>query len=96
MAENIEESLDKKTIVPSSNSIGNIRVTDILRNAYDEKNFVLLDEIIEDMVKKSYVDGLKKLHTASGYGISELVEQYLVKDKIDPNSMISFIVFSDL
>lgn len=91
MAENcnIEESLDKKTIVPSSSSnISNIRVTDMLRSAYEEKNFVLLDEIIEDMVSKSYVNGLKKLHTASGYGISELVEQYLVKDKMDPNSKI--------
>ncbi len=74
------------TINSNSNTLNNIRVTDMLRSAYDEKNFVLLDEIVQDMVAKSYVDGLKKLHTACGYGFFELVEQYLKTEKMDPNS----------
>jgi hypothetical protein len=62
----------------------------ILKNAYDEKNLKLVDEIIEDMVSKSLVTGLKKIHTASGYGFAELVEKYIKEDKVDPNSECSF------
>ena len=62
----------------------------ILRNAYAEKNLKLVDEIIQDMVDKSLVSGLKKLHTASGYGFAELVEKYIKEEKMDPNSECSF------
>lgn len=61
----------------------------LLKNAYMDKNFKLADEIIEDMVTKSLVKGLTKLHTASGYGLYELVEKYL-EDKMDPNAECSF------
>ena len=62
----------------------------ILKNAYEEKNFQLVDEIISDMVEKSLVTGLKKLHTASGYGFAQLVEKYIKEEKINPNSECSF------
>jgi hypothetical protein len=62
----------------------------ILKDAYEEKNVKLVDEIIEDMVSKSLVTGLKKLHTACGYGFAVLVEKYIKEDKIDPNSECSF------
>lgn len=88
--ENTEINSSKTHQSSSNPTVSNIRVTDLLRRAYEEKNFVMLDEIVEDMVNKSYVDGLKKLHTACGYGFSELVEQYLTKEKIDPNSECSF------
>jgi ankyrin repeat protein len=63
----------------------------LLKNAYDANNLDLVNEIIEDMVSKSLVSGLKKLHTACGYGFHELVEKYLTEEpKIDPNSECSF------
>jgi len=62
----------------------------ILKDAYEEKNLKLVDEIIEDMVSKSLVTGLKKIHTASGYGFADLIEKYIKEDKIDPNSECSF------
>ncbi|CAF0714986.1 unnamed protein product [Brachionus calyciflorus] len=62
----------------------------LLKNAYLEKNFTLADEIIEDMVSKSLVKGLIKLHTACGYGLVELVEKYLKIDRMDPNATCSF------
>lgn len=62
----------------------------LLKNAYQEKNFTLADEVIEDMVSKSLVKGLIKLHTACGYGLKELVEKYLKVDRMDPNAMCSF------
>ena len=62
----------------------------ILKDAYETKNMKLVDEIIEDMVSKSLVTGLKKLHTASGYGFADLVEKYIKEENIDPNSECSF------
>ncbi|RNA05881.1 ankyrin repeat [Brachionus plicatilis] len=62
----------------------------LLKNAYGEKKFNLADEIIEDMVSKSLVKGLTKLHTACGYGLVELVERYLKIDRMDPNALCSF------
>lgn len=62
----------------------------LLKRAYQEKDFVQADAIIETMVLKSHVTGLKSLHTACGYGISELVEKYLKEEKIDPNVECSF------
>lgn len=34
--------------------------------------------------------GLKKIHTAAGYGFAELVEKYIKEDKIDPNCECAF------
>jgi hypothetical protein len=62
----------------------------ILNTAYDEKNFDKVNEIIEEMVQKSLVTGLKKIHTACGYGFLELVERYLTEEKMDANSECSF------
>ena len=62
----------------------------MLKDAYKNKNFNLIDEIITDMVSKSSIDGLTKLHSAAGYGFSELVEKYLKVDKVDPNSECLF------
>ena len=64
--------------------------TKLLKDAYKNKNFTLINEIITDMVSKSSIDGLTKLHSAAGYGIWELVEKYLKEDKIDPNSECLF------
>jgi len=36
------------------------------------------------------VTGLKKIHTAAGYGFAELVEKYIKEDKVDPNSECAF------
>lgn len=62
----------------------------LLKKAYELKDLKLADEIVEDMVSKSSVKGLIKLHTASGYGLYELVEKYLKDDKMDPNAECSF------
>ena len=62
----------------------------MLRDAYNSKKFNIIDGIISEMVSKSSIDGLTKLHSAAGYGFSELVEQYLKIDKIDPNSECLF------
>jgi hypothetical protein len=62
----------------------------LLKSAYEEKNFDKVNEIIEEMVQKSLVTGLKKIHTACGYGFLELAERYLTEDKMDPNSECSF------
>lgn len=62
----------------------------MLRSAYEAKDMKLLDEIIEDMVAKSVVVGLRKIHTAAGYGFAELVEKYLAEDKENPNCECSF------
>lgn len=62
----------------------------LLRKATNEKDFTKVDTIIESMVSKSHVVGLKKLHTACGYGIAEMVEKYLKEEKCDPNSECSF------
>ena len=62
----------------------------LLKTEYQAKNYKSVDEIIDDMVSKSLVSGLKKLHTAAGYGFPELVEKYLKEEKIDPNCECSF------
>ena len=62
----------------------------MLRTAFEAKDIKLLDEIIDDMVSKSVVVGLRKIHTAAGYGFAELVEKYLVEDKENPNCECSF------
>jgi ankyrin repeat protein len=61
-----------------------------LKKAYEEKDFTEADKIIDDMVTRSMVAGLKKLHTAAGYGFAELVEKYIKEDKIDPNVECAF------
>jgi hypothetical protein len=62
----------------------------LLKAAYESKDVTLLDQIIEEMVSKSLVVGLNKLHTAAGYGFDDLVKKYLEQDKLDPNCECSF------
>jgi ankyrin repeat protein len=64
--------------------------TKMLKDAYNSKKFSKIDGIISDIVSKSTIDGLTKLHSAAGYGFPELVERYLNEDKIDPNSECLF------
>jgi hypothetical protein len=62
----------------------------LITSAYKIKDFDLIDEIITDMVSKSNIPGLTKLHSVSGYGFSELVERYLIQLEIDPNAECVF------
>lgn len=61
-----------------------------LKKAWKDKDLKAADTIIGDMVEKSLVSGLKKIHTAAGYGFADLVEQYIKEDKMDPNSECAF------
>jgi ankyrin repeat protein len=62
----------------------------LITSAYKVRDFDLIDEIISDMVSKSNIPGLTKLHSVSGYGFSELVERYLSDLKMDPNAKCIF------
>lgn len=63
---------------------------ELLRAAYESNNLVEANQLIETMVSKSLVNGLQKVHTACGYGLPELLEKYLLEEKLDPNSECSF------
>lgn len=62
----------------------------LLKRAYADKDWVQADAIVETMVTKSHVVGLQPLHTACGYGLVELVENYLAEKTCDPNAECSF------
>jgi hypothetical protein len=53
-----------------------------LKKAWKENDSKAADLIIGDMVEKSLVSGLKKIHTAAGYGFADLVEKYIKEDKV--------------
>lgn len=61
-----------------------------LKKAHSDKDLKAADLIIAEMVEKSLVTGLKKIHTAAGYGFAELVDKYIKEDKMDPNCECAF------
>ena len=61
-----------------------------LKKAYETNDLKALDKTISEMLERSMVSGLKKLHTAAGYGFTELLENYLKENKEEVNSECSF------
>jgi ankyrin repeat protein len=90
-SENIgDEYADGGTSTPPDRQEDSKMSLNLLKQSYEEKNLVLADEIISDMVSKSLVSGLKKIHTACGYGLPDLVKKYLEENKEDANCECSF------
>ena len=87
---NLTQRSEEASEEPSNYSDESRKAIRALKRAYQEKDLKAADAVIEDMVQKSMVDGLKKLHTAAGYGFADLVEKYVTEDKIDPNIECAF------
>jgi ankyrin repeat protein len=62
-----------------------MEIEELLIDLYEKKNFPFIDEVLSDIVSKSSISGITKLHSACGYGFYELVETYLIQT-IDSNS----------
>ena len=73
-----------------SNDVIGDKCVDLLERAYEQRDFKLIDEIIEDIIHHSSIGGLRKIHIACGYGFSDLVAKYLRDDKEDANCECSF------
>lgn len=62
-----------------------MKIEELLVDLYEKKDFSFMDEVLSDIIAKSCVPGITKLHSACGYGFYELVETYLTQN-IDANS----------
>jgi ankyrin repeat protein len=56
-----------------------------LKRAYSQQDWDVLDKLLISLVDNSNVIGLKKLHTAAGYGFAHLIQRYLKEDDVDVN-----------
>ncbi|CAF0757223.1 unnamed protein product [Adineta ricciae] len=65
--------------------------TQIILQAYKQKEYAFLEELLDREVVYSGIPNLTSLHAASGYALSRLVKYLLDERKADPNQTCTFV-----